>query len=87
MIEKEVNGEGSDNESQLEDGEMKSKAEKKKFELNMSPEYWTQKFLYPFALDPAPLRLDAKMTPEEIIAEKKRQKLLGDESILKTTKY
>lgn len=53
----------------------------------MNPDYWTKKFLYPFALDPAPLRLDAKMTPEEIIAEKKRQKLLGDESILKTTKY
>jgi len=54
----------------------------------MDPDYWKNKFLYPFALDPAPLRLDAaKQAPEEIIAEKKRQKLLGDESILCTTKY
>ena len=54
----------------------------------MDPNYWRTKFLYPFALDPAPLRLDAsKQSPEEIIAEKKRQKLLGDESILCTTKY
>jgi len=60
----------------------------KKFELNMDPNYWRKRFLYPFALDPAPLRLDAsKQSPEEIIAEKKRQKLLGDESILCTTKY
>lgn len=54
----------------------------------MDPNYWRKRFLYPFALDPAPLRLDAsKQSPEEIIAEKKRQKLLGDESILITTKY
>ena len=60
----------------------------KTFELNLDPKYWVKNFLYPFALDPAPLRLDAsKQTPEEIIAEKKRQKLLGDESILNTTKY
>jgi len=45
----------------------------KRFELNMDPNYWRTKFLYPFALDPAPLRLDAsKQSPEEIIAEKKR---------------
>lgn len=31
----------------------------KRFELNMDPNYWRKKFLYPFALDPAPLRLDA----------------------------
>ena len=60
----------------------------KRFELNMDPAYWRKKFLYPFALDPAPLRLDnSKQSPEEIIAEKKRQKLLGDESLLSTTKY
>lgn len=54
----------------------------------MNPDYWVKKFLYPFALDPAPLRLDAsKQSPAEIIAEKKRQKLLGDESLLTTTKY
>ena len=54
----------------------------------MDPSYWRTKFLYPFALDPAPLRLDAgKQNPEDLIAEKKRQKLLGDESILCTTKY
>jgi hypothetical protein len=35
--------------------------------------------LFPYALDPAPLRLNnAKQKPEEIIAEKKRQRLLGD---------
>ena len=61
---------------------------KRTFEINMDPDYWRKRFLYPFALDPAPLRLDAsKQSPEEIIAEKKRQKLLGDESILITTKY
>lgn len=61
---------------------------KKRFELNLDPAYWRKKFLYPFALDPAPLRLDAsKQSPEEIIAEKKRQKLLGDESLLSTSKY
>jgi len=52
------------------DGENKTK---KRFELNLDPAYWRKKFLYPFALDPAPLRLDAaKQAPEEIIAEKKR---------------
>ena len=25
-----------------------------KFQLNLDPEYWKHKFLYPFALDPAP---------------------------------
>jgi len=62
--------------------------EKRHFELNLDPEYWKQKFLYPFALDLAPIRLDAtSQKPGEIIAEKKRQKLLGDESILATSKY
>ena len=41
--------------------------------MNLDPSYWKKKFLYPFALDKAPLRLDAaKQTPQEIIAEKKR---------------
>lgn len=26
-------------------------------EMNLSQEYWVKKFLYPFALDPAPLRI------------------------------
>jgi hypothetical protein len=56
--------------------------------MNLDPSYWKTKFLYPFALDKAPLRLDAaKQSPYEIIAEKKRQKILGDESILHTKKY
>jgi hypothetical protein len=56
--------------------------------MNLDPSYWKTKFLYPFALDKAPLRLDAaKQSPYEIIAEKKRQKILGDESILNTKKY
>jgi hypothetical protein len=48
-----------------------------------------KKFLYPYALDPAPLRLDSdsKQTPEEVIAEKKRQKLMADDSIMQTTKF
>ena len=29
------------------------------FKLNLDPEYWKKRFLYPFALDLAPLRLDA----------------------------
>ena len=47
---------------------------KRHFELNLDPAYWRTKFLYPFALDPAPLRLDAaaKQKPEEVIQEKKR---------------
>ena len=32
---------------------------RKRYELNMDPNYWRKKFLYPFALDPAPLRLEA----------------------------
>lgn len=44
-------------------------ATKRVYELNLDPEYWRTKFLYPFALDPAPLRLDpsSKQTPEEVI--------------------
>lgn len=60
----------------------------RQFDLNVAPEYWKTKFLYPFALDKAPLRLDGvKQTPMEIITEKKRQKILQDESILHTQKY
>jgi hypothetical protein len=56
--------------------------------MNLDPSYWKTKFLFPFALDKAPLRLDAaKQSSHEIIAEKKRQKMLGDESILNTKKY
>lgn len=33
---------------------------KPKYEQNLDPDYWRHKFLYPFALDPAPLRLDAE---------------------------
>ena len=57
---------------------------KRNFELNLDHNYWMKKFLYPYALDPAPLRLDdnAKQSPEEVIAEKKRQKLMSDESIM-----
>jgi hypothetical protein len=45
--------------------------------------------LYPFALDLAPLRLDAesKQKPEEVVAEKKRQKMMADESVMETTKF
>lgn len=35
------------------------KKPKRAYELDLNPEYWRKKFLYPFALDPAPLRLDA----------------------------
>lgn len=61
----------------------------RKHELNLDPEYWIKRFLYPYALDPAPLRLDeeSKQTPEEVIAEKKRQKLMADESIMLTTRF
>ena len=47
---------------------------KRKHELNMDPEYWKKRFLYPYALDPAPLRLDdeSTQTPEQVIAETKR---------------
>ena len=69
-----------------EDGDEVKIRQSQGMEFDM--QYWIKNFLYPFALDPAPLRLDAsKQSPEEIIAEKKRQKLLGDESILNTTKY
>jgi hypothetical protein len=42
--------------------------------MNLDPEAFKKKFLYPFALDPAPIRLDAasKQTPGEVYAEKKR---------------
>lgn len=81
----EVEEEQSEGEEGQTQGDQKPK---RTFELNLDPSYWRKKFLYPFALDPAPLRLDAsKQSPEEIIAEKKRQKLLGDENILCTTKY
>ena len=80
--------EGEDDEDEAQEGGAAEPKNPDRFELNMDPGYWRKKFLYPFALDPAPLRLDAKnQKPEEIIAEKKRQKLLGDESILCTTKY
>lgn len=59
------------------------------FEMNLDPKYWQQKFLYPFSLDLAPLRLDAgsKQKPEEVVAEKKRQKMMADESVMETTKF
>jgi len=39
----------------------------------MDPDYWRQKFLYPFSLDPAPLRInDGNQKPHEVVAEKKR---------------
>ena len=60
----------------------------KEYPLNLSPSYWKSRFLYPYALDPAPIKLnDAKQTNKEIIEEKKRQKALGDQSILHTNKY
>ena len=78
--------EGPDQIDSEEDGPLNpdgSKPKERHFKLNLDPEYWKKKFLYPFALDLAPLRLDStNQSPEEIIAEKKRQKLLGDESIL-----
>ena len=62
--------------SDEEDGQRRGSDQPRKqrrFELNLNPDYWVKKFLYPFALDPAPLRLDAsKQSPAEIIAEKKR---------------
>ena len=81
--------EAEDDEDEAQEGGAAAEPKNQnRYELNMDPSYWRKKFLYPFALDPAPLRLDAKnQKPEEIIAEKKRQKLLGDESILCTTKY
>ena len=61
---------------------------KRAFELNLDPSYWRYKFLYPFALDPAPLRLDAeRQKPEEVIKEKKRLKMMSDESLMETKKY
>lgn len=53
----------------------------------MDPGYWRKKFLYPFALDPAPLRLKDNQKPEDVVAEKKRQKLLAEESLMQTTKF
>ena len=62
---------------------------KRAHELNLDPNYWRTKFLYPFALDPAPLRLDAtaKQKPEEVIQEKKRQKMMSDEGLMETSKF
>jgi hypothetical protein len=59
------------------------------FQMNLNPEGLKKKFLYPFALDPAPIRLDAasKQTPEEVYAEKKRQKMMSEESLMQTTKF
>lgn len=61
----------------------------KTYALNLDPNYWRYKFLYPFALDPAPLRLheDTKQTPEEVVAEKKRQKLLAEEGLMETSRF
>ena len=53
----------------------------------MDPNYWRKKFLYPFALDPAPLRLQDNQKPEDVVAEKKRQKLLAEVSLMQTTKF
>ena len=52
--------------------------------MNLNPEGLKKKFLYPFALDPAPIRLDAasKQTPEEVYAEKKRQKMMSEEGLM-----
>ena len=57
--------------------------------MNLDPKYWQKKFLYPFSLDLAPLRLDAesKQKPSEVVAEKKRQKMMADESVMETTKF
>jgi len=27
-------------------------------EMNLNPDYWMKKFLYPFSLDPAPIRIN-----------------------------
>ena len=48
--------EGPDQIDSEEDG---SKPKERHFKLNLDPEYWKKKFLYPFALDLAPLRLDS----------------------------
>ena len=57
--------------------------------MDLNPEAFKKKFLYPFALDPAPIRLDAasKQTPGEVYAEKKRQKMMSEESLMQTTKF
>lgn len=49
--------EGEESADDAPDGEHQKSV--KRYELNMDPNYWRTKFLYPFALDPAPLRLDA----------------------------
>ena len=53
------------------------------------PSYWKQKFLYPFALDQAPLRFDAdsQMKPIDVIREKKRLNMMSDESLMETKKF
>ena len=43
----------------LDDSETANQ-KKRHFEMNLDPQYWQQKFLYPFSLDLAPLRLDAE---------------------------
>jgi len=35
---------------------------KKKVEMNLDLEYWKKKFLYPYALDTAPIKLDMQST-------------------------
>ena len=56
-----------------DESEESKTTQQRAYELNLNPDYWVKNFLYPFALDPAPLRLDAsKQSPEEMIAEKKR---------------
>ena len=41
-----------------EDGYEKAHPNKKAFKHDLHPNNWKTKFLYPYALDPAPLRLD-----------------------------
>ena len=57
--------------------------------MNLDPQGLKKKFMYPFALDPAPIRLGekSKQTPEEVCAEKKRQKMMSEESLMQTTKF
>ena len=59
----------------------------KNFQLNLDPEYWKYKFLYPFALDPAPRLSGTQTSPSAVFAEKKRLKLLAEEGLMTTTKF
>jgi hypothetical protein len=43
--------------------------------------------LYPFALDPAPRLSGTQSSPGDVIAEKKRLKLLAEEGLMTTTKF